>query len=318
MQYDAYGSADGLAVRTVPTPSLRPGSVLVRVIASPVEAADILIRSGRAKIVTGREFPRGVGFDFTGDVVEVADDVRDFRLGDPVWGFLPSNKLLPTGAVAERVLIPVSHLARRPATVDPVQAAALPGVGGAVLTVFHAIALKAGERVLIRGAAGGVGLAAVQIARYLGADVTGLASAKDLDRVRSAGASQAVDYRTVDVSTLGRFDVILDTVGTGMGAFRRRLGRGGRMVAMTPGSPVGLVYIKLTAIFGGRRIRFLQAPPDGPTLRELTEVVERGGVRPIVDRVFDMDAVAQAHRAEEARAGFGRRIVRVAAPTGKV
>lgn len=223
-QYDTYGPAEVLRIRQVPMPTLTAGHVLVRVFASAVEGADVLSRAGTLKLFTHGPFPRGAGYSFTGEVVKPASDVQGYAVGDRVWGFLPPRSVKDVGAAAEYVAAPISSLAHLDPNLDPEQVAGLAGVGPAVIQVLrHKAELKAAERVLVRGAASGVGVAAVQFAHALGATVAGLAGAKDLEHVRSLGADEVFDYRTVDVKALGKFDVIVDSVGDQLTQYRRLL-----------------------------------------------------------------------------------------------
>ena len=202
--------------------------MLIRAAASSVNGADIDVRAGHLRAISGRRFPKGAGFDFTGEVAAVADDVADFRVGEGVWGFVNNLKATPTATGAEYVLAPARAIFRRPNGLDAVEAAALPGAAGAALATLQKIGVLAGERVLIRGGAGGVGSAAVQLAAATGAQVVALARGVHLDRIRELGALQAYDYTTTDPKELGEFDVIVDPVGKDLHAYRGLLRRGGR------------------------------------------------------------------------------------------
>lgn len=316
IQFDAYGGPEVLRLRQVERPALRAGHVLVRTIASSVNAGDTLVRSGKLRLLAGSRFPRGAGFDFTGDVAEVASDVRGFQVGDPVWGFLNGLRQGPLAAVADYVAVSAKWLARRPRTVDAVSAAALAGAGGATLGILRDSArLRAGERVLVRGAAGGVGVAAVQIARSMGAYVVGLVRGAHVARVCELGAHEAFDYRSTDPSTLGSFDVIVDPVARDLSTFRRLLAPRGRMIAMTLGGVGEAAFWIVSAVFGGRRVRFIGKPPDAALLAGLTELVDAKSVSPIIERVYEMDQISEAHRDFEAGGGFGKRVIRIRAVT---
>jgi NADPH:quinone reductase-like Zn-dependent oxidoreductase len=313
-QYDAYGPPEVLHIRTVPVPRLRPGHVLVRVAASSINGADTAIRAGELKLVTGRSFPRGAGFDFAGTVAGAADDVAGLAVGDEVWGFVDGARHAgPAGAAAEYVLAPAAGTARRPRTVSAVEAAALTGTGASAIGVLRdAVRLRPGERVLIRGANGGVGTAAVQVARALGGRVTALAGAPHLDRLRDLGAAEAFDYHATDPRELGRFDVIVDPVARNMRPYRRLLAPGGRMAAMAIGSPADVAYLLASRIYGRRRIRFTQSPPTTALLTALAGYVSDKAVTPVIDSVYPLDDIAAAHRSLETSGGFGKRVIQVA------
>ncbi len=311
VQYDAYGPPEVLQIRPIPIPDLQTGQVLIRVEASSVNAADVLFRSGKLKLLSGNSFPRGAGFDFTGEVVGVGKGVTNCKIGDAVWGFLKPTRNIKIGATAEYALVPAKGVALRPQGMDAVDAAALPGVGGAALGALRDGAhLKTGEKILIRGGAGGVGTAAIQIAHSLGARITTLVRAEHLDRVRDLGADEAFDYRTTDPSDLGRFDVVMDPVAKNIRAYHKLLSPGGRMVVMTVGGWGEAAYLLASIVFGKRRVRFLSSPPNHEVLSSLTRLVEAKAVVPVVDGVFAMKDIASAHRSFEAGGGFGKRVIK--------
>ncbi|BCF95056.1 NAD(P)-dependent alcohol dehydrogenase [Paraburkholderia largidicola] len=312
VQYDAYGPPEVLRVGRVPVPKMKLGHVLVKVAASSVNAADVLVRSGKLRLLSGSAFPRGVGFDFAGSVVEVDASEQRLYAGDQVWGFLNGLKQIPSGAAAEYVLAPASAVACRPSTIDAVSAAALSGAAGAALGVLtKGVDLQQGERVLVRGAGGGVGTAAVQIARAMGGRVTALIGANHVSAIRDLGAEAAYDYRTTDPRSLGKFDVILDPVAQNIRDYRRLLAPDGRMVVMTLGGVGEAAYWLASAVFGKQRVRFVQSPPDHDLLAALTPLVDKRMVVPVVAGVHSMENASTAHLALKSRGVFGKHVIQV-------
>ena len=303
--YDRYGSPEVLSLTTGPVPRPRAGEVLVRVQAVSVNGGELALRAGRLRPFSGNRFPKRVGLDLVGEVVEPAGR---FGAGDPVWGVLGRRM----GTAAEYVAVPAERLDRAPAGLDPRQAAAL-AVGTTAITALRdEAALAPGERLLVRGATGGVGYVAVQLGKALGAHVTGLASAANLDLVADLGADEAVDYRAP--GDLGRFDVVLDTVGSDLHSFRRLLTPRGRMVAIAfdldhPARSLG--YLAVHSRHRHRRVRFFSGNPTAPLLAELGRRVAAGAVRPEVDRVFPLAEIADAHRALEQGGVRGKVVVAV-------
>lgn len=314
VQYDAYGPPEVLKVRAVPVPELKPGHLLVRVAATSINGADITVRAGKLKLVSGRSFPRGAGFDFAGTVTGAAGDVTGLAAGDEVWGFVNAVRNPgPSVAAAGYVLAPAGGTALRPRTVSAVEAAALSGVGASAIGILRDVLhVQPGERVLIRGANGGVGTVAVQVARALGGQVTALASAPHLDRLRDLGAQQAYDYHVTKPGDLGQFDVILDPVSKNMASYRKLLTKKGRMAAMALGSPADLGYVLASSVYGGRRVRFAQSPATGPLLADLAGYVDAKSVTPVIEAVYPLDDIAAAHRSLEKGGGFGKHVVQVA------
>lgn len=314
--YDGYGSPEVLYEGTAPKPVAGPGEVLVRVHAASVNGGELTGRAGKIRLVTGlagRGFPKRTGIDFAGEVAALGSPMPALAPGDRVWGALARSQGF--GSAAEFVVVRPRQLALAPAGFDLVQAAALPGVGTTVITALRDKArLTAGERLLVRGASGGVGSVAVQLGRAYGAHVTALAGAGKLDLVRDLGADDAFDYATTDADGLGPFDVVLDTVGTEFGAYRRLLAPGGRMVSIafdTSRMLASLSYIVGSAVFGPRRVRFFSGNPGHELFAELTRLTENGAIRPVVHTVYPLTDIAGAHRALEAGGIRGKLVVDV-------
>ncbi|MEV4292411.1 NAD(P)-dependent alcohol dehydrogenase [Nonomuraea bangladeshensis] len=311
--FDRYGPPDVLYVGELPRPVPAPGEVLVRVRAVSVNGGELYGRAGRLRAVTGlmgRGFPKRVGLDLAGEVVAVTPGVRGPKVGDLVWGG-PGRTF---GTAAEYVAIRPRHLSPAPAGLDPAEAAALV-VGTTAITALRDKArLQPGERLLVRGGSGGVGVVAVQLGRALGAHVTALAGARNLDLVRELGAHEAHDYRTTGPADLAPFDVVLDTVGTEHPAYRRLLTPRGRMVAIAfdlDRTAASLAYVVLSAVHGRRRVRVFSGTQDHRLLADLARYVESGAIRPVVDTVYPLADIAEAHRALEAGGVRGKVVVRL-------
>ncbi len=309
--FDRFGPPEVLYVGRRPIPAVTPGEVLVRVHAVGVNGGELHDRAGKLRLITGRSFPRTSGIDFAGEVAEAGASVTGVREGDRVWGLLGRR----TGSMAEYVAVRPHHIARAPENLTPVQAVSLL-VGGAtsVTALREKAAIKPGERLLVRGGSGGVGSVAVQIGRLLGARVVALAGAKNLGFVRGLGADEAWDHRTTALAELGRFDVVLDTVGSRLSAVRRLLAPGGRMVAIAPdfAKPLtSLATILVSAVHGTGRIRTFSGNPGTALLAEITRHAERGDIVPVVDTVHPLDRIADAHRALEAGGVRGKHVVRI-------
>lgn len=311
-RYDKYGGPEVLYEGTIPVPAHKPGKVLVRVHAASVNGIDLIVRAGTLRLLTGRAFPRGTGLDFAGEVAASGTEPPQFQVGDHVWGLMPHGKL---GSIAEFVSVSPNQIARSPKGVDSIQAAALPDVGSTALIALRDIAkLKAGKKLLVRGASGGVGSVGVQLGREIGAVVTALAGASSLDFVRELGADRAFDYAATQPADLGSFDVIFDTVGSEGSVYRRLLAPSGRMIVICPDPkhPVAsFLYILASVVFGARRVRFFSADPQTNVLAALASFVESGVIRPLVDTVYPVSGIADAHRAFAQGGRRGKQIIRL-------
>lgn len=304
-----FGGPDVLHVNDIERPAPGPGEVLVRVGASSVNGHDVLVRSGQVRMVSGRRFPIAAGLDFAGEVAETGSGVEGYRVGDQVWGMVHPRQRHKTAGAAEYVVVPAGRVASTPAGLSPVDAASLV-VGGAtaLIALRDSVRLVKGERVLVRGAAGGVGTAAVQLAHAMGGHVTALARARHAEALGDLGADEVLDYGDTTPEQSGTFDVIVDTVGSDLSRYRRRLTDGGRMVTVALSGPI-LAAIAASTVHGARRVRTFSANPDSALLHDLADQVTVGALRPVVADVYPLADIASAHRAFERGGAMGKHVV---------
>ncbi|WP_237048487.1 NAD(P)-dependent alcohol dehydrogenase [Lentzea guizhouensis] len=273
-----------------------------------VGGGETAIRAGKLRRVMRLTFPQGSGNEFAGRVAAVGAGV-DLRRGELVWGLMPHGTF---GSIADKVVVPRDRVAPLPQGLDPVAAGSLPVSGTTAITALEEkAAVLPGERLLVRGATGGVGSVAVQLGRHLGAHVTAMAGERNLDWVRELGAHVAVDYRTTGPADLGPFDVIVDLVGTDLPAYRRRLARGGRMVALAI-APDAVVRSLAAVAFGRllpRPVLSFSNNPAAGTVARLAELVEAGAIRPVPDRAFPIEEIVEVHRRLEAGGVRGKYVI---------
>jgi NADPH:quinone reductase-like Zn-dependent oxidoreductase len=295
--YDRYGPPDGLRSEEVPTPTPAAGQVLVKVAAVSVNLSDweTLLGSPAYARIAGLRRPRRrvLGSDIAGRVEAVGDGVISFKPGDEVYG----DNLMLKGGFAEYAVAPASALARKPIELSFVEASTIPQAGPIALQ--GTAGAGPGSRLLINGAGGGSGSFAIQIAKRLGAHVTGVDNAMKLEFMRSVGADVALDYRSEDFTRTGqRYDLILDLVAhRSMFACRRALAAGGRYRcvggttrAMLRALTVGFVAGRAT----GRRMGVLAVKAGPERFTALTDLIVAGEVVAHIDRTFDLDDVPAA------------------------
>jgi NADPH:quinone reductase-like Zn-dependent oxidoreductase len=312
VQIGRFGKPDVLRINEVDRPAPGDGEVLVMVEATSVNGHDVIVRSGGLKMVSGRKFPIGTGLDFAGTVVATGPGAEDYRAGDRVWGTVHPRQRHVTGAAAEYVTVPADRIAPAPAGITPTDAASLVVAGTtALIALRDSTHLASGERVLVRGAAGGVGTAAVQLAHAMGGHVTALARDRHAQALSGLGADRVLGYDATAEQT-GTFDVIVDTVGLDLESYRRRLTRNGRMVTVGLSAST-LVAIGLSAIHGPRRIRAFSANPDTALLCDLAGYVVSGALRPVVSGVFPLAEIAAAHQAFSRGGILGKHVIAVTA-----
>lgn len=302
--HDRYGSADVLRHTDVDRPVPGPGEVLVRVHATSINFGDRAALAGSPKLIRlafGLRLPKAtvLGRDVAGTVAALGAGVTRHQVGDQVLGEAGQR------AYAEYVTMPAEHLARMPAGITFEQAATLPV---AATTAWQSLRLGAagpGRSVLVNGASGGVGTFTVQLARVLGARVTGVCSGRNAELVRSLGAHEVVDYTREDVTRgPGRYDVIVDLAGSHpLRAMRRLLTAGGVYVCSTgAGGPLlgpvpRLLAATLTSPLGRGRLRPMAARRDVAVLEHLAGLVAAGEVRPAIERIRPLAEAAEAFRA---------------------
>ncbi|MEU7429770.1 NAD(P)-dependent alcohol dehydrogenase [Streptomyces sioyaensis] len=310
-QITGFGAPDVLRINDVDRPAPGAGEVLISVEASSVNGLDTIVRAGGLRIVTGHRFPIGVGLDFAGVVAATGADVPQYQVGDRVWGTVHPLKRHTLGGAAEYVVVPADRIGPAPAAVSPVEAASLVVAGTtALIALRDTLHLTSGERLLVRGAAGGVGTAAVQLAHAMGGHVTALSRGRHAGALRELGADEVFDYGATTPEQLGPFDVILDTVGSELNSYRRRLTREGRMATIAL-SASSMAAIAASSVHGGRRIRTLSANPDTALLRDLADYVTSGGLRPVIDSVYPLADIASAHQAFARGGAVGKQVIAV-------
>ncbi len=290
----ARGGPEAFAYEEAPQPRPGEGEVLVRVHAAAVTPTELVwVPTWTTPTGEPRRFPIILGHEFSGEVAAVSDGVTDVAVGNPVYGL---NDWFGDGALAEYCVARAAEVAPKPRSVDHLAAAVTPI---SAITAWQGLIgrarLAAGERVLVHGAAGGVGVFAVQLARWRGATVIGTASAHNAAFVRGLGADEVIDYRAVRFEDIARgIDVVFDTVG---GETLDRswgvLKPGGRLVtiaASVEGSPDPRT-----------REAFFIVRPDRGQLNEITRLIDAAQLRPVVDRVFPLARARQAYEHKPAR-----------------
>ncbi len=264
VQITGFGTADVLRINDVDRPAPGAGEVLVAVEATSVNGHDVLVRAGELKMVSGRRFPIGAGLDFAGTVAATGAGVEGYRVGDRVWGMVHPGGGTRSPGRPSTSWSPAERVSLAPADLSSVEAASLVVAGTtALIALRDSVRLAAGEKVLVRGAAGGVGTAAVQLAHAMGGHVTALARDRHADLLTGLGADEVLDYGSTTAEQIGPFDVIVDTVGTELNCYRGRLAKGGRMVTVGL-SPSAIAAIAASSVHGSRRIRTFSANPGRP------------------------------------------------------
>jgi NADPH:quinone reductase-like Zn-dependent oxidoreductase len=302
--YERYGPPDVLELREVPTPTPKDREVRIKTHATTVTSGDRRVRSldvpagfgPVARVIFGIFKPRNhiLGSELAGEVESIGTDVSKFKVGDQVFAFGGVG----AGCYAEYRCMPEDGaVALKPANLTYDEAAALSFGGTTALGFFRRGKLQSGEKVLVNGASGGVGTAAVQLARHFGADVTGVCGTANVELVKSLGANHVIDYTTEDFTERGEtYDIIVDTVGTA--SFSRSKGalkEKGRLLLVFAGL-ADMLQAPWISMTSGKKVIAGPAAWRAEDLRFLAALAEGGEFKPVIDRRYPFERIVEAHR----------------------
>ena len=302
--YEKYGPPEVLQLREVEKPTPKANEVRIKTHATTVTSGDWRVRSLNmpagfgliSRLVFGVFRPRQpiLGTELAGEIDSVGKDVSKFKVGDQVFAFGDAAM----GCYAEYKCMPADGaMALKPANLTYEEAAALSFGGTTALNFFRRGKLQRGESVLINGASGGVGTAAVQLAKHFGADVTAVCSTSNMEWVRSLGARRVIDYTKVDFTQNGEtYDVIVDIVGTAPFArCKASLNARGRLLMVLGGLP-DMLRIPWVSMTSGKKIIAGPASGRAEDLRFLAELADAGEFTPVIDRRYPFEQIVEAHR----------------------
>ena len=304
--YTEYGPPEVLQLKEVAKPTPKDNEVLVRVYATTVTPGDVKVRSFKKiptlfwlpyRLYLGTTKPKRtiLGMELAGKVVSSGKDVTRFTPGDRVFGTSPSTRF---GAYAEYICPPeAGALAIQPHNMTYEEAAAVPYMGLSALFYLRKGNIKSGHQVLINGASGSVGTYAIQIAKYFGAEVTGVCSTVNLELVKSLGAGRVIDYTKEDFTKAGKtYDIIFDAVGKlSFSRIKSSLKQTGVYISTLPTLPL-LLQTLWTAKIGGKKAIYVDAISTKEDLIFLKTLIEKGKLKSIIDRRYPFECMAEAHR----------------------
>ena len=310
--YTEYGSPDVLQLVEVEKPTPKDNEILIRIRATPVNYGDTLARNFAsisprkfnmpfifwlpARMAFGFRIPKikTLGSEFAGEIETVGKDVKLFRKGDQVFGY----RGMSMGANAEYLCMPEDGLvAIQPANMTYEEAAAVPYGALTALNLLRKVNIQRGQKVLINGASGGIGSAAVQLARYFGAEVTGVCGTPRLEFVKSLGADKVIDYTKEDFTQNGEtYDLIFDILGkSSFAQCKNSLNQNGRYL-LASFKMKQLFQMLWTSVIGSKKVICALSLEKAEDLLYIKELIEAGKIKSIIDRRYPLEQVAEAHR----------------------
>jgi NADPH:quinone reductase-like Zn-dependent oxidoreductase len=315
--YEKYGPPEVLILKEVEKPAPKDNEVLIKVMATTVTKYDCWARSSTAppgfwlpsRIASGIRKPKQpiLGTDLAGEIESVGKAVKRFKKGDQVFGFTAS-----LGAHAEYMCLPEEGVAIKPTNMTYEEAAAVVQGGLTALYFLRKGNIQSGQKVLIFGASGGIGTYAVQLAKYFGAEVTGVCSTPKLEMVKSLGADKVIDYTKEDFTkTAQTYNVIFDTVGkTSVSRSIRSLKENGFYLFATFGVPT-LVQTLWLFRKSSKKAIIGVIEESSEDLIFLKELIEAGKLKPVIDRTYPLEKTAEAHRYVESGLKKGNVVITV-------
>ncbi|HYD93411.1 MAG TPA: NADP-dependent oxidoreductase [Candidatus Paceibacterota bacterium] len=306
-QIKGYGGSDVIEIiNDAPKPIAQPGQVLVEVHAASLNRIDVITRAGFMHQMMPLTFPATLGGDFAGIVSEVGEGVTDVQVGDEVYG-QAGGLMGGSGSLAEFTATQASKVAKKPASIDMTQAASLPLVGAsAIQGIEEHINVQHGQKVLIHGGMGGIGSLAIQIAKMHDAYVATTVSTEEMEVAKELGADEVIDYKTQDFTSIVKdYDAVFVTAQPTLNDSLKVLKKGGILVSMV--GPVEESMVKeydVTIIPQMTQVSAAQ-------LARLTELVDTGSVKPVVDKAFTLGEVKGAFDYFEQQHPKGKVVVTV-------
>ena len=302
---EAYGGSDQLKIGELPNPEIGPNDVLIEVHAASVNPVDWKIREGHFKGMLNFPMPLVLGWDVAGTVAALGSEVSSFTIGDAVFS---RSDIARQGTYAEMVAVDAQLIVAKPESLSFEQAASLPLVAHTAWQVmFETMDLQKGNKIFIGAGSGGVGTLAIQLAHARGAHVVTSTSTANLEWVRKLGADEVIDYTTHNPNDLVRdMDYVFDSMGSAdQTEMYAMLKKGGQLVAISKQPD------EAAAKAAGVRVAYVFMQPTGARLEKIAESVRLGELKPVIDQVFALEHIRDAHDYAERGHAKGKVVIRV-------
>ncbi len=308
VQINKYGGPEVLEINlSAPEPVLKPGQVLVEVYASSINPFDNIVLAGYMEKMMPLKFPTTMGGDFSGVISKISDGETEYKVGDQIYGqAIVFNG--GSGSFAEQVASNTKNIALKPKNINFLEAASLPLVGSSAIQALEdSIKLKVGNKILIHGAAGGIGSIAVQIAKSIGAYVAVTVSEKDKEFAKQLGADEVIDHKNQKFEEILKdYDAVYDTIGGEITDRSFKVLKNGGILASMKGQP----NPELATKFGVTGIA-INTQTNSERLKRLIQLVESGIVKPRVDETFSLDQIKEAFIYKQSAHPRGKVVIKI-------
>jgi NADPH:quinone reductase-like Zn-dependent oxidoreductase len=291
--YNRYGTIDDLQLSEVEMPSIQPDELLIKVKAVAINPLDWKKLEGQLKIITGRKFPKGIAFDFSGVVEKKGAAVADLIVGDAVFGALNA---MHGEALAEYIVVKQDIIHKKPDTISFETAASMISVGAAAIYLFQESKAVAGNEIIINGASGGVGLFALQMAKKKGIRVTAVASGEGLTFIKKWSPDRLINYRTESVLSLpGSFNAIFELAGTLPFAKAKKLLKPNSNYVSTLPNPVDMITAVFNNMVSSKKLIMVKAHPTKAIYQELCDWVSLHGLEVPIAKTYSINEYREAY-----------------------
>ena len=294
---EKYGGPEVLQYKDHPIPKINDDEILVSVKASSVNPVDWKIRKGMMRMLPGQKLPKILGGDIAGIVIEVGKNIVEFKIGDKVYGLISAAR---GGAYAEYAVAKPHQISIIPQNISFKEAATIPLAG---LTAYQSLVrlgnLHEDSKVIVNGCSGGVGHFAVQIAKAMGAHVTGVCSSKNVELSKSLGTDEVLDYSKGSIFFKDKkYDIIFDAVANqSFGKMKKNLNEKGRFVTTLP--KVSVLLNPILGIFSRKKAKMIAVKSIPEDLRFLSELIKSNMLKTIIDKTYNLKNIQEAHRYSE-------------------
>jgi NADPH:quinone reductase-like Zn-dependent oxidoreductase len=313
--YEKYGSPEVLELREIDKPSVVDDEILVKIHAASIQQTDIRFRTGTpflARVLAGLLKPKNqiLGCDYSGIIEATGKNINEYNVGDEVYGQLDKR----TGTHAEYISVSTKEVSSKPKNLTFVEAASVGVAGSIALQCLRDHGgIQQGQKVLINGASGGVGTFAVQIAKSFDTEVTGVCSSTNLEMVKSIGADHVIDYTKEDFTErVDEYDIIFDAVRKNTFANCKNALTSKGIYVTTEFGPTIMLQMKMNSNPNGKRMVGMLMKVDMEDLAFLSELIEAGKIKPVIDRTYPLEEIADAHRYVEKGHAKGKVIIEIA------